>query len=389
MGVAYDFDGDGRAEIPLTGPSALALLRLAGTSVDLPVLAGNGTRFGQWLLNTADNRFEAVADFDGDGRAEIFIASPWGIAVLKQTGGTMTTIMMAPNGTRFGEWLLNTGDNRFGPAGDFDGDGVAEIMVSSPWGVGIFKLSGGTIAVPMMAPNGTRFGGWLLHTADNRFGPVGDIDGDGRAEILVSSPWGIGFFKLSAPTLLVPYMTPNGTRFGGWLLNTADNDFGPMADYNGDGRAEVLITSPWGFAILTFTGAGLNAPIMIANGTRIGGWLVSTLDNRFGPAGDYDGDRVPEILLVSPWGIGVLDFNAAAPSVNPMFPNGTQLGEWPLNTADDFFEFSGDYDGDGHAELAVTSGWGVGMLRVAGGAITSCATLDWTDPRVAALAPGI
>jgi hypothetical protein len=36
-----------------------------------------------------------------------------------------------------------------------------------------------------MAPNGTRFGGWLLNTADNRFGPVGDFDGDGKTELLV------------------------------------------------------------------------------------------------------------------------------------------------------------------------------------------------------------
>jgi hypothetical protein len=32
----------------------------------------------------------------------------------------------------------------------------------------------------MMAANGTRFGGWNLQTGDNRFGPVGDFDGDGR-----------------------------------------------------------------------------------------------------------------------------------------------------------------------------------------------------------------
>jgi len=25
------------------------------------------------------------------------------------------------------------------------------------------------MAAPMMAPNGTRFGGWLLNTADNEF----------------------------------------------------------------------------------------------------------------------------------------------------------------------------------------------------------------------------
>ncbi len=26
--------------------------------------------------------------------------------------------------------------------------------------------------------------------------------------------------------MTVPMMAPNGTRFGGWLLNTADNDLG-------------------------------------------------------------------------------------------------------------------------------------------------------------------
>jgi hypothetical protein len=80
---------------------------------------------------------------------------------------------------------------------DFDGDGRAEILVTSPWGIGILKLSGSTLTAPMMAPNGTRFGGWLLNTADNRFSPVADFDGDGRAEILVTSPWGNGILKLS------------------------------------------------------------------------------------------------------------------------------------------------------------------------------------------------
>ena len=38
------------------------------------------------LLNTADNRFELSADFDGDGRAEILVTSPWGIGILKLSG---------------------------------------------------------------------------------------------------------------------------------------------------------------------------------------------------------------------------------------------------------------------------------------------------------------
>ena len=36
----------------------------------------------------------------------------------------------------------------------------------------------------MMAANGTRFGGWLLNTGDNQFGPVGDFDGDGRVDVV-------------------------------------------------------------------------------------------------------------------------------------------------------------------------------------------------------------
>jgi hypothetical protein len=134
--------------------------------------------------------------------------------------------MMAPNGTRFGGWLLNTGDNSFGPIGDYDRDGRVEILVTSPWGVGILKFSGNTFTVPMMAPNGTRFGNWLLNTADNRLATGGDYDGDKRAEILVTSPWGIGILEQNGATMAAPMMAANGTRFGGWLLNTSDNDVG-------------------------------------------------------------------------------------------------------------------------------------------------------------------
>jgi hypothetical protein len=134
--------------------------------------------------------------------------------------------MMAPNGTRFGGWLLNTADNFFGPVGDFDEDGRTEIVVTSPWGIGILKLSGNSFSAPMMQPNGTRFGGWLLNTADNRLGTGADYNGDGKTDVLVTSPWGIGILKQSGATMAAPMMKPNGTRFGGWLLNTIDNDVG-------------------------------------------------------------------------------------------------------------------------------------------------------------------
>jgi len=90
----------------------------------------------------------------------------------------------------------------------------------------MLKLAGSTFTVPMMQPNGTRFGGWLLNTGDNRLGTAADYDGDGNAELLVTSSWGIGILEQSGATMAAPTMKPNGTRFGGWLLNTIDNDVG-------------------------------------------------------------------------------------------------------------------------------------------------------------------
>jgi acyl-CoA hydrolase len=203
----------------------MGILKLAGASMSAPMMSPNGTRFGGWLLNTADNNFGEAGDYDGDGHAEVLVTSPWGIGILKMAGPTMAAPMMQPNGTRFGGWLLSTVDNQFGPAADYDGDGKVELLVTSPWGIGILKLAGATMAAPMMQPNGTRFGGWLLNTADNQIGIAGRYVAGRQAEILVSSPWGIGILRMAGNTLTAPMLQPNGTRFGGWLLNTRDNEF--------------------------------------------------------------------------------------------------------------------------------------------------------------------
>ncbi|MGX1159811.1 VCBS repeat protein [Arthrobacter sp. SLBN-100] len=363
---AGDFDGDGRAEVLVTSPWGIGILKQHGSTFSNPVIASNGTRFGGWLLNTEDNLIGPVADFDGDGRAEVLVTSPWGIGILKQQGNTFSNPVIASNGTRFGGWLLNTADNHIAAVGDFDGDGRAEVLVTSPWGIGILKQQGNTFENPVLAPNGTRFGGWLLNTADNHIAAVGDFDGDGRAEVLVTSPWGVGILKQQGNTFSNPVLAANGTRFGQWLLNTADNQLGPVADFDGDGRAEVLVTSPWGIGILKQQGNTFSNPVIAANGTRFGQWLLNTADNQFGPVADLDGDGRAEILVTSPWGIGILE-QAGTTLGNPVIkPNGTRFGQWLLNTADNRPGALADLDGDGRAEILVTSPWGIGILEQAG-----------------------
>jgi len=304
-------------------------------------MAPNGTRFGGWLLNTGDNLFGPIGDFDGDGLDEILVRSPWGIGILKLSGsGSSTTLrplMMAPNGTRFGGWLLNTADNRFGPVGDFDGDRRDEIIVTSPWGIGVLKLSASTLAAPMMAPNGTRFGGWLLNTGDNWFGPAGDFDRDGRQEFAVTSPWGLGLMKLAGNTLNPLMMAPNGTRFGGWLFNSFDNRLQAAADLDGDGRDELLISSPWGIGMLAWSGAALDCPMLQPNGTRFGGWLLNTADNQFRVFGNLTQPGRAQVFVESPWGVGVMNLSGNTFQVPVMKANGSRLGNWLLNTLDNRF----------------------------------------------------
>jgi hypothetical protein len=335
--IDTDHDGDGRAEVPVTSPWGIGTLDYTGGSMTAAAMAANGSRFGGWLLNTRDNRFDVVADLDGDGAAELLVTSPWGIGVLNVAGGTYTATMLRPNGTRFGGWLLNTADNRFGPVGDVDGDGQAEFLVTSPWGVGVFSLAGTTFDVPLIRPNGTRFGGWLLNTADNRFGPVGDFDGDGCDEVLISSPWGIGLLKLNGTTFDAVVIKPNGTRFGGWLLNTADNHLHAAADFDGDGRDALFITSPWGIGILECHGATFTSAAMARNGSRFDGWLLNTADNHFKRFADLTGDGRADVLLTSPWGIGILGQAGSSFTVPFMARNGTRFGGWLLNTADNRF----------------------------------------------------
>lgn len=361
-----DVDGDGKAELIVTSAWGLGMLKQTGATMASPIMAPNGTRFGDWLLNTGDNTVGPVADYDGDGSAEILMTSPWGIGILKLAGGTLVSRMMAPNSTTFGNWALDTAVTMVRAVGDFDGDGQQEIVATGPSGIAILKLTGATLTPLMVADNFTRFGEWSLDTVNDQLGPIADYDGDGCDEILVSSAWGAGILKLANGTLEASIVAPNGTRFGGWVIDTSLNRFGPAGDYDGDGRAETLVASAWGLALLKQTGGTLEAPMMQPAGTRLGGWLVDGGANRFGPAADYDGDGRAELLVTSAWGIGILKQAGDTMTSSMLAPNGTRFGRWLLDSSCNRFGPAADYDGDGRDEILVTSPWGLGILKLTG-----------------------
>jgi hypothetical protein len=117
--------------------------------------------------------------------------------------------------------------DRFGPCWRGPG-GETLIFVVTSWGVGILSTNYGPpalIALVALEVNQISLGGWNLDTTNNNFGSLGNYDGGAQTEIFVTSPWGIGILQPTYPTLTATMLQPNGTRLGYWLLNTSDDIF--------------------------------------------------------------------------------------------------------------------------------------------------------------------
>ncbi|MEJ7678279.1 MAG: hypothetical protein WKG06_10545 [Segetibacter sp.] len=108
-----------------------------------------------------------------------------GMATLQYDGISLSPSRIYSNGTWLGGWVINTNANLYCGSGQFD-DGKKAIVVMSSWGMGVLSLQNNTHLY--IAPNATRFGGWLLNSGDNVVRLIADFDADGKDEILISSP---------------------------------------------------------------------------------------------------------------------------------------------------------------------------------------------------------
>ena len=365
-----DLSGDGAADIIVTSPWGLGVLAQSGGAFIGRTLAANGSRLGEWLLNTRNDNIELRADMDGDRAGELLLASPWGIGLLDLTAQGLRSIAMAPNGRRVGGWIVDTSNNQFLHAGDFDGNGRDEVLLTSPWGLGLLNWQGdfGTL---MLAPNGTRFGDWLLNTADNAFPLVADLDGDGRPEIVVTSPWGLGVLRFDAGGLRSIAMVPNGTpwtRPGGgepWRFDSATDRIEVAANFGSTGRAELIVSNERGSAVLRLGAGGFELIGELRSGTVLGNWRYDAGKDRIGPAADFDGNGRAELVVVSGAGFSLLALEQSDWVLRAQVPNGTRMGGWLLNTWDNRLNHAVRFDAtDPRAQLMVSSPWGLGLLRL-------------------------
>ena len=368
-----DFDGNGKANILITSPWGLGIMESHNDNFVIKNRVSNNTRIGDWLLNTKDNNVELKGDFDGDNRSEILVSSPRGIGILKLVEGSLTSIAMAQNGTKLGDWIVDTSDNQFLFAADFDGDGKQELLVTNPRGLGMLKYAHNGITSLMLKPNGTRLGEWLLNTRENIFTLVGDFDGDGQTEILVTSPWGIGILKFKNDTLISIATAAKNNNVDGWIIDPCTNRFEAVGDFDGDGKTEILVSNKNSIGILKLQNHQLTTIAMVHSGTNVGSWVINSLKDKVSLIGDFDRDGREEILISSKWGWGVFKFEEDTLQSTITLPNGTLLGNWTLNAKDNRINYGDDFDGDGFPEILITSPRGIGILKYMDGTFKATA----------------
>ena len=348
-GRVYVFHGGPDAD---ARPDAIVNGRAQASNLGVSVSGGGDVN--------GDGHPDAVAGAqqDAGGRAYVYDLGP-----VPAAGHRLAGVM--PGASAYDEL-----GNAVGTAGDVNGDGYDDVLVSA-WGNDTGGTNAGAVHVCFGGPGAdlvadvTVIGEAASDGFGRSAGTAGDVNGDGYDDVIVGAPFndaggdgaGRAYVYFGGPamdavadlTLPWPYATDNF----GWSVGTA-------GDVNGDGYDDVVVGAPGyfsyrGTAQVFFGGA---TPDAVADLALVGARDWDFLGWSVGTAGDVNGDGYGDVV------VGALENDAAGSEAGAAYvlyggvsPDATADLTLTGKAANHYFGCSvataGDVDGDGYDDVIV------------------------------------
>ena len=326
LGGSHNLPGD------FGGPSfyngALAGVHIAPTT-DLSVAS-----YHDWIDTPSRSSF-VTADFNHDGVTDYVVTTVEGSSWYYSTSlGTWRLAYQRPD--------LVLGAVQLTP-GDFDGDGWTDLIVTLATGSLLFYSNDSTVTpwlTPCAANTTSQF------TLGSQDFTVGDFDGNGKADFVVDSrpgdvPEGSNF-----------YYSLGRCNWNNTAYSRPDLTWGKVkytaADFNGDGKTDLIVSEPTGTSWLLSQGiddqgVGHWLPFFSRSDLKVG-------EVTFAPA-DYDGDGRSDVIATTSAGAEWL-FSRQINGSDTLVVGYSRADL----TAGKVVFTPGDFDGDGKADVAIT-GW--------------------------------
>jgi hypothetical protein len=351
-----------------------------------------------------------AGDVDGDGRQELLATAPGEARVLGKKGAVYL-LPGSPDGratindaARFVDDSWQASGSlvlQVAPARDLDGDGHPDFLISAWTDSGVLDVYlvygrpesfTGTLKLADLVESGAaaRFSIPLPSAPQGRHTALGvpDVTGDGRDDLVLAVPGfagGLGVTyvipgdpirysgTLALPAPVAPLPLPvHAAIVGSTIDDFLGTDVG-AGDLDGDGVADLFVTSGGDVQVLYGPIAGVLSPADAAAHTELGS--VTSL-----AVADLDGDQDADLVVTTGSG-GFLFRGGPSRREGALLASGADVQLNPANGST--VQAGGDINGDGHLELVfVSRGAGIvpGPIVQTGNAVRWSASV-FVDPQ--------